>query len=130
MKTDYGQGVRLDAWRNSSCINVVLSVLISWAALAQSPVQYEKWISTFGGRTAGLLTLDSQGQIYIAGTDIDSVPTTANAFAPVPASTYYEQGYLLKLDPTGATVLYGTYLNGLAPKRIAVDPAGYIYILV
>ena len=80
--------------------------------LGQSPPQYEKWITTFAARTAELLTLDSKGRIYLAGLGFDNFPVTPNAFAPTTPSPLFPQGYLLQLDPTGSTVLYGTFLIG------------------
>ncbi len=120
----------MSAWHRLRRIGVVLTLFTAWTALAQSPVRYEKWFSTFGGRTAELLTLDRQGNIYVAGSGFRDLPITSNAFAPVAASSYGElQGYLLKLDPSGAVVLYCTYLNGIVPNRIAVDAEGFMYVL-
>jgi uncharacterized protein (TIGR03437 family) len=95
----------------------------------QPSPRYETWISAFGGATSRLLTVDSEGHIYISGFGFSYVPTTPNAFAPLSPSLFFPQGYLIELDPTGSSVIYGTFLNGVTPSQIAVDPAGYIYIL-
>ena len=76
-----------------------------------------------------LAAVGPEGRIYLAGMSAGgNVPVTANAFQPVAASTLWNQGFLLELDATGSTVLYGTYIN-VTPLRITVDDAGFLYVL-
>jgi uncharacterized protein (TIGR03437 family) len=76
--------------------------------------------------------VDREGQIYLVGTTFNYLPVTSNAFQPSCAASscnFFQTGYLLKLDPTGSQVLYASYLNGIYPYQVAVDAAGYMYVL-
>jgi|GEM_PF-2959474 len=78
------------------------------------------------------MTVDAAGQIYLVGVTFDGLPVTPNAFQhddPAYYGLFYLNGFLLKLDPSGSKVLYGTYLNGLQPMAVKVDPSGNMYVL-
>jgi hypothetical protein len=110
------------------------------------------------GTGGGLLQLDSQGNIYVAGsaqpnysssgtTPIYSLPTfSANAFQPtlqpttcitfgsgpggIGASFYCRYQYVAKLNPAG-TVLWATYVTGTygaIAHGMAVDVAGNVTV--
>jgi uncharacterized protein (TIGR03437 family) len=102
---------------------------IPFCAHSQDAARPERWVTTFGGGTAQIVTVDRHGRIYIAGTGSTGLPISANAFAPTPVDSFCPQGFLMELDASGASVLYGTYLNGVTPRRIVVDDAGYMYVL-
>jgi hypothetical protein len=94
---------------------------------------YDRWYSLLASAYPDAMAVDLEGQIYLVGTTFNYLPVTSNAFQPscVAASScnFFQTGYLLKLDPTGSRVLYATYLNGVYPYQIAVDAAGYMYVL-
>jgi hypothetical protein len=76
------------------------------------------------------IAVDAAGNAYVAGfTGSSDFPTTPGAF-----QTTWHGGYdafLVKLDPTGTTLLYGTYLGGSADDYaygVALDPAGNAYL--
>jgi hypothetical protein len=73
--------------------------------------------------------VDSTGNIYIAGaTSAPDFPVTSGVVQP--SNTQNNQvGFLSKLDPTGQTLLFSTYLHGLGSvSSIALDSSGNIYV--
>jgi uncharacterized protein (TIGR03437 family) len=88
------------------------------------------------------IALDQQGNIYIAGTLLppNLVPTTPGAFqtsAPPPQCPNSSRDlpcfhqYVSKLDPTGAHLLYSTFVAGSqeeGPSALAVDAQGNAYL--
>ncbi len=106
--------------------------------------------STFLGGTDGIngesqgmaVAVDSQGDAYIVGaTDDSSFPTTSGALQPAcgPTECAYVAGFVTKLNPTGAGLLYSTFfgteigmtyediLPDIGPA-IAVDASGDAYV--
>ncbi|MEP7342177.1 MAG: SBBP repeat-containing protein [Acidobacteriota bacterium] len=92
---------------------------------------------TFGQTTDGpFIAVDSSGNAYIAGTTEDSAfPTTSGAYqrfgggiiGDVPNS----DAFVSKINPTGETLVYSTYMGGNATDRLrgmAVDAAGNVYV--
>jgi hypothetical protein len=78
------------------------------------------------------IAVDAAGNAYVTGnTDSSDFPTTATAF-----DTTFNGGvdaFVTKLDPTGSSLLYSTYLGGggelgEAGTGIAVDTAGNAYV--
>ena len=97
---------------------------------AGATASFDQWLSVLGGTIATAVAVDAAGQIYVAGSTLNGLPVTPNAFQPAyPPNFYWVTGFLLKLDPTGSKVLYGTYLNGVYPAQMVVDKSGYIYVL-
>jgi predicted small lipoprotein YifL len=71
--------------------------------------------------------------VFITGsTSSANLPVTPNAFTQTPAANTTQNGFVEKFDPTGATLLYATYLSGAdgntAPSAIAADASGNAYI--
>jgi hypothetical protein len=81
--------------------------------------------------TGNAIAVDPAGNAHVAGgTKFDGFPTTNGAF-----QTRFAGGdsdaFLTKLDPTGAVLLYSTYLGGSfgdEANGIALDPAGNVYV--
>ncbi len=72
-------------------------------------------------------TRDAAGNLYACGETLSTdYPTTAGAYQTTPSTVW--DGYLYKLDPTGRTLLFGTYLGGTgnddALLGVCLDPAG------
>jgi hypothetical protein len=69
------------------------------------------------------IAVDTGGNAYVAGSaDSIDFPTTPGAFRAVPGG-----GFVTKLDPTGSSLVYSTYLN--APSAaIAVDAQENAYV--
>jgi hypothetical protein len=86
------------------------------------------------------LAVDSAGNAYLVGqTGSADFPSTVGAYQPGNRSSNYN-GYVTKLDSTGTTVLYSTYLGGTGNpwsdsasysdwvRGIAVDSEGNAYL--
>lgn len=91
--------------------------------------------STFLGGTdsdLGLgIAVDALGNAYVSGqTWSASFPTTAGALDT--ALSGHADGFVTKLDPAGAALVYSTYLGGSTDfdtaRSIAVDAAGSAYV--
>src|SRR5258706_4287680 len=64
-----------------------------------------------GGGVANAITVDTDGNAYVTGcADPDNFPTTAGAFQPVAGSL--ADVFVTKLNPTGSTLVYSTFLGG------------------
>ena len=80
------------------------------------------------------LGVDSQKNLWIyGGTGSASFPTvTSNALQPTSLGSI-ETTYLIELDPTGSTELYGTYFGGSMselPYDMALDSNNNLYIVL
>jgi len=77
------------------------------------------------------IAVDSHGNAYITGsTDSASYPTTTGAFQPLFGGGH-PSAFVTKLDPTGFSLLYSTYLGGTGGSLgfgIAVDSSNYAYV--
>jgi uncharacterized protein (TIGR03437 family) len=81
---------------------------------------------TFGGSVA----VDSQGNAYFAGsTDAADFPVTSGAFQKSVAGN--ADAFVVKLNPAGSALVYGTLLGGSGTDRgsvLAIDSAGNAFI--
>ena len=101
--------------------------------------------STYLGGTNGAtlaqdIAVDSQGSAYVVGlTTSTTFPTTPGVFEPAPGGTHtLADVFVAKLDPTGSSLVYATYLGGTSSyingngntidPRVAVDSSGNLYI--
>lgn len=73
--------------------------------------------------------VDSAGNAYVAGpTSSASFPVTPGVVEPSNANRNL-LGFLSKIDPTGKSLLFSTYLDGIyAISAMAVDANGNVYI--
>jgi hypothetical protein len=80
------------------------------------------------------IAVDAAGDAYVTGMPGSSFPTTANAY-----STTASDGFVTELDPTGASLLYSSFIPGvtLGPSSsqrgsnsggIAIDSSDNIYV--
>jgi hypothetical protein len=102
--------------------------------------------STYLGGTApghvdngNAIAVDASGNAYITGATNDlNFPTTPGAYLPAPGGTGLcgncTDGWVAKLDTTGSSLLFSTYLTGNAnnvnsvPTGIALDATGNAYL--
>ncbi len=83
-----------------------------------------------GGNTFAI-AVDPSGDAYVAGrTEGPDFPTTPGAFQT--QLPFYESGFITKLNPTGTSLVYSTFLGGSLGKSqilgIAVDASGAAYV--
>jgi hypothetical protein len=73
--------------------------------------------------------VDGTGNLYVAGaTSAADFPVTTGVVQATNAQNN-QVGFLAKLDPTGQTLLFSTYLFGMGSvSAIAQDPSGNIYV--
>ena len=89
------------------------------------------------GSAVTSLAFSPQGDLYVAGYTAESnIPTTANALQaqysnPGGGMACCSNGFILEVDPTGAQLLYGTYVGnqnyGTAISSLAVAPDASLY---
>ena len=76
--------------------------------------------------------VDASGNIYIAGETLSSDFPVAGAFQSFHfGSNAYYDAFVTKLNPSGSTILYSTYLGGSTNDEglgIAVDSSGAAYV--
>ncbi len=93
-------------------------------------ITFSSFLGGTGEDAASGIAVDSQGNSYVTGstTSIDFL-TTGTSLSAAPTATTI--GFVSKLDPTGSTLLYSTYLGGSTgdfPSGIAVDGNGQAYV--
>jgi len=83
-----------------------------------------------GDNADGGVTVDSSGNAYMFGyTDSANFPTTSGAFQ---TSLRGRDTFVTKLNPTGSSLVYSTYLGGSGGEdagNIAIDSAGNAYVV-
>jgi len=79
---------------------------------------------------AGSIAVDSAGNAYVAGqTNSVDFPTTPGAFqTSCNCPQYFFDGFVTKLNPAGAGLVYSTYASGVAPSAIVLDSSGAVYL--
>jgi hypothetical protein len=88
-----------------------------------SALVYSTYIGGSGGEEGRGIAVDAQGNAYVAGrTSSPDFPTTLGVFNILGGS-----GFVAKLDPTGSSLVYSTYLPE-GGDAIAVDTSGSAYV--
>lgn len=93
------------------------------------------FVDCFPG-TGMAVAVDENGDSYLTGyTASSNFPTTPTSFQPACSSTCqingFSDAFAMKLDSTGTTIMYGTYLGGSGTdvgNGIAVDSAGDAFL--
>src|SRR5688572_12534118 len=115
-----GNEVRFKLQRFDSSKPLVIDPVLSYSTL----------LGSSSNDTAFGIAVDSQGNAYVTGTtDGTTFPTTPGAFK----STSTRSGaFVTKLNATGSSLIYSTYLNGVDGTTnglgIAVDSAGNAHV--
>lgn len=93
-------------------------------------LSYSTFLGSGGNETARDIAVDSQGSAYVTGfCDASTFPTTAGAFKTTSSSG----AFVTKLNPSGSSLVYSTYLTGAgigatSATSIAVDAAGNAHV--
>ncbi|HEY0765425.1 MAG TPA: SBBP repeat-containing protein [Pyrinomonadaceae bacterium] len=115
-----GNEIRFKLQRFDSSKPLVIDPVLSYSTL----------LGSGSNETAFGIAVDSQGSAYVTGTtDGTTFPTTSGAFK----STSTRSGaFITKLDATGSSLIYSTYLNGIDGITdglgIAVDSSGNAHV--
>ena len=95
-----------------------------------SALLYSTFLGGTGEQEAFALALDSSNDLYVTGrTSAADFPLTRGSFQTAFGGVF--DAYVTELNPTGAAVLYSTFLGGSASDAglaIAVDAAKNIYV--
>ncbi|MGA2116778.1 MAG: SBBP repeat-containing protein, partial [Bryobacteraceae bacterium] len=105
---------------------------------AAGALVYLTYLGGSGDDAASAIAVDSAGDAYVCGlTTSSNFPTTANAYQTVyggagnAAAGYSGDAFVAKLNPSGNTLIYSTYLGGNdndAAAAIAIDASGNAYV--
>lgn len=117
---------------NGNEVRFKLERFDSGKALIIDPVlSYSTLLGSNNSEAANGIAVDSQGSAYVTGTtEFSGFPTTPGAFRTVSPRG---GAFVTKLDPTGSSLVYSTYLSGIDNNStrgsgIAVDAAGNAYV--
>ncbi|HEU4479605.1 MAG TPA: SBBP repeat-containing protein, partial [Pyrinomonadaceae bacterium] len=94
-------------------------------------LSYSTFLGGADSEQAFGIAVDSQGSAYVTGSTDDDLfpgtfPTTAGAFK---TTSQGGSAFVSKLDPTGSTLVYSTYISSNSFGRsIAVDASGNAYV--
>jgi uncharacterized protein (TIGR03437 family) len=95
-------------------------------------MEYLTYLGQRGGEVAGRSTVDSQGNLILAGATTDPVyPVTPGATITNPQGFRPSNVLISKFDPTGTRLLASTYIGGGNAEMaaaVATDAAGNLYI--
>ena len=98
--------------------------------LTGTGLSYSSYIGGNNDDLTQRVVVDVAGNAYATGaTNSANFPTTAQAFQP--ALRDVVDAFVTKLNPTGTTLVFSTYIGGTGFETgldIAVDPAGYVCI--
>jgi uncharacterized protein (TIGR03437 family) len=109
---------------------MVLFLCGAAAAVAQGPRPVIRYANALGGSGqdgSSLATTDAAGNVYLVG-------TTASPDFPVTVQISNSRNFLgsalfvVKIDPSGSSLLFSTIVGGAAPGAIAVDSSGSVYV--
>ena len=93
-------------------------------------LSYSTMLGGGSSEYANGIAVDSSGNAYITGSnDSGGFTTTPGAFQT--DSSHFSNAFVTKLDPTGSSLVYSTYLNGSGftfGTAIAVDASGNAYV--
>ncbi|MBI4635085.1 MAG: SBBP repeat-containing protein [Candidatus Rokubacteria bacterium] len=90
---------------------------------------YSTYLGTSVDDQGSGIAVDGSGNAYVTGETLSTNFPTASAVQP--ASGGGTDAFVTKLDPTGATLVYSTYLGGSSTDgsfAIAVDGSGNAYV--
>ena len=113
-----------------SARNGPFDVFVAKLNPAGTALLYSTYLGGSEGEGSIGIAVDGAGNAYLAGlTRSTDLPVTQGAFRTTNAGD--SDGFIAKLNPSGASLLYGSYLGGSRTDEIrglAVDSAGNAYV--
>jgi hypothetical protein len=101
-------------------------VFVTQLSASGSALVYSTYLGGSDWDQAQSIAVDAQGNAYITGQTSSSDFPVLNAYQPA-IGGFGNDAFVAKLDPTGAALVYSTYLGGSATDngyRVAVDTDG------
>ncbi|MBI4392212.1 MAG: SBBP repeat-containing protein [Euryarchaeota archaeon] len=120
---------------NACCL--VQDAFVTKLNSAGTALTFSTFLGGKGHDYAGKMSVDANGNIYIAGTTTsDDFPVTANAFQRARAKNTTESyptgdAFVTKVSSTGTSLIYSTYLGGNKTEYangLFVDSTGTAYV--
>jgi hypothetical protein len=107
-------------------------VFVTKLASTGDTLSYSTYLGGSGLDTGYAIAIDDSENAYVAGfTQSDDFPTL-NPYQATHSDTAYRDAFVAKLDSTGSSLVYSTYIGGVAGDDegygIAVDSAGNAYV--
>ncbi len=97
---------------------------------ANGQISYSTYLGGSANDAGLAIAVDAAGNAYVGGiTSSSNFATTPGAYAT--ASAGGDDGFVVKLNPTGSALVYATYLGGASADNVfglAVDAAGNCYV--
>ena len=93
-------------------------------ASGMSSLVYSTYLGGTGGEFGNAIAADAAGNAYIAGITHSVDFPTMNAFQSAPKNAF-GTAFLSRIDPTGASLIYSTYLGGTAAHEANTSGPGY-----
>ena len=147
--TDEGRGIVVDGSGNAYVTGITASVdfptfkpfqasygggpskaFVTKLDPSGSLLVYSTYLGGTGQDAGNAIAVDSSGNVYLTGlTESPDFPTTTGALWRGPRGP--SDAFVAKLDPTGSTLVYSTYLGGSGNDNgfgIAVDASGNAYV--
>ena len=145
---DYGQGIAVDASGNAYVIGTTFStnfpmanarqpasgggmsdVFVSKLNASGNALVYSTYLGGSDEDVGAGIAIDGAGNAYVAGHTVSNDFPTVAPLQSVHTGVY--DGFVAKLDASGGSLLYSTYLGGNAGaqvRAIAVDASGNAYV--
>lgn len=86
-------------------------------------VLYTTYLGGSDSDVAHGITVDQQGNAYVVGETFSRDFPVVNALQPVYGGTPFSDAFVVKLDPSGGSLRFGTYLGGRSGSDIAAAVA-------
>ena len=94
-----------------STLNGTSNIFVAKFNSSANTLEFSTYLGGNGTDYTSGVGVDTAANVIVAGTTNSSNFPTANAFQKTPANTH-NHVFVSKLDPTGHTLLYSTYLSG------------------